>query len=153
MYEAIERYLALHRRLHEELPSLAPGSSAAELSNVPEGLARAIERARPNARQGDFFSARPARVIKHRVDVVLHDPAMIAVLANIDDEPPSIGTPKIYLRFPASNQMARMPANLLATLPALPPELEYRIVGHYLVLRDTRASIIVDYIAQVVPVR
>jgi hypothetical protein len=37
-----------------------------------------------------------------------------------------------------------MPANLLAALPDLPPDLEYRFVGRHLILRDARANMIID---------
>jgi hypothetical protein len=73
------------------------------------------------------------------------------VLAGIDDEPPSIGRPSVYLRFPASAQMAAMPPSMLAALPVLPEELEYRIVGTDLVLRDIDAALILDFIPAAIP--
>ena len=39
-----------------------------------------------------------------------------------------------------------VPANVLITLPPLPEPLEYRIVGQHLLLLDTSADLIVDYI-------
>jgi hypothetical protein len=39
-----------------------------------------------------------------------------------------------------------VPANLLANLPQLPEDVEYRIVDKHLILRDVDANIIVDYI-------
>jgi hypothetical protein len=38
-----------------------------------------------------------------------------------------------------------MPANILKLLPPLPEGLEYRFVDTALVIRDTRANLIVDY--------
>ena len=40
---------------------------------------------------------------------------------------------------------------LLRKLPDLPPELEYRIVGRHLILRDVKANLIVDVLRDVVP--
>ena len=40
---------------------------------------------------------------------------------------------------------------LLRKLPDLPPELEYRIVGRSLLLRDVKANLIVDILRDVVP--
>jgi hypothetical protein len=47
--------------------------------------------------------------------------------------------------------MATMPPGLLKVLPALPKELEYRIIGRDLVLRDVDASLIIDYVPNVIP--
>jgi hypothetical protein len=41
---------------------------------------------------------------------------------------------------------------LLRKLPDLPPELEYRIVGRSLILRDVKANLIVDILRDVVPI-
>ena len=41
--------------------------------------------------------------------------------------------------------------NLLATLPQLPEDLEYRIVGKDLILRDVHANVIVDFIPGIIP--
>ena len=35
---------------------------------------------------------------------------------------------------------------LLASLPPLPEEIEYRFVGKHLILRDAKANLIIDYI-------
>jgi hypothetical protein len=152
-HEAVEQYVILHRRLRQELPDLMPGSDPKQLNTTSDALARAIQRARPKAQQGDFFSTAPARAIKQRVQEVLQDPAHRDMLSGIDDEAPKVGVPRIYLRYPAGAQLATMPPTLLQALPPLPPELEYRIVGRFLVLRDRHAALILDYIAQVVPAR
>jgi hypothetical protein len=44
-----------------------------------------------------------------------------------------------------------MPPKLLARLPELPDELEYRLMGRHLILRDTKANIIVDAVLNVLP--
>jgi len=43
------------------------------------------------------------------------------------------------------------PPTLLLNLPELPKGLEYRILGRELVLRDTDANIVVDYIPNALP--
>ena len=44
-----------------------------------------------------------------------------------------------------------MPPSILLNLPALPHELDYRIVGRTLVLRDVGANLMVDYIPGAIP--
>ena len=45
----------------------------------------------------------------------------------------------------------RLRMALLRKLPDLPPELEYRLVGRSLILRDVKANLIVDILRDVVP--
>lgn len=149
--EEIARYLAIHTDLRSEVPGPVPNSSARELNDASDMLFNAIRRARPRARQGDFFDADATRLITQRLRDALRSPSTAAALAGIDDERPAALRPQTYLRFPVANEMATMPPSLLRVLPRLPAELEYRIVGEYLVLRDVKAAMILDYIPNAVP--
>ena len=53
--------------------------------------------------------------------------------------------------YPENVPLQSTPPSILINLPKLPPELDYRIVGHNLVLRDVGANIIVDYIPGAIP--
>ena len=53
--------------------------------------------------------------------------------------------------YPTTLPLATFPPLLLRKLPDLPPELEYRIVGRSLILRDVKANLIVDILRDVVP--
>ena len=46
-----------------------------------------------------------------------------------------------------------VPPSLLLKLPPLPEEVRYRFVGRSLILRDTEANVILDYIPDGVPDR
>lgn len=148
---AIAEYMTLRGRLRGEVEGPVKDSTATQLTNAADALAAAIQRAQPNAQVGRFFTVRVAPVFKRRVADAVRTDDLTAVLAQIDDEGPVNGAPKIYVRLPVSAQMATMPASLLAVLPPLPKELEYRILGQYLVLRDVDASLILDYIPAAVP--
>ena len=52
--------------------------------------------------------------------------------------------------YPTTMPLATCPPALLRKLPDLPPELEYRLVGHNLILRDVQANLIVDILRDVV---
>jgi hypothetical protein len=149
--EEIARYLAIHTDLRAEVPGPVPGSSAQQLTAASDMLFNAIRRARPNGRQGDFFDADALRLIRQRLLDALKTPSVAAAVAGADDEVPPMLKPDIYLRFPAENEMASMPPSLLNVLPRLPAELEYRIVGEHLVLRDVKAAMLLDYIPNAVP--
>lgn len=147
----IAKYMALRQRLRNEVTGPVPNSTAPELTRASDSLAAAIQRSRQGAREGNIFLVPVAAAVKNRVSDVIRRDNLLAVLGGIDDEAPSIRTPSIHLRFPSASQMATMPPSLLAALPELPKELEYRIVGQYLVLRDVDAALILDYIPAAVP--
>jgi hypothetical protein len=148
---AIAKYLAVRRRLLEEVPGPTAGSSAPKLTQASDALAAAIQRSRPKARPGDLFVAPVAAVIKRRVVDAVQREQLGPVLAGIDDEEGGPKSPSIHMRFPVATPMATMPPSLLAVLPVLPKELEYRIIGNFLILRDVEAALIVDVIPAAVP--
>jgi hypothetical protein len=146
---AVTDYMALHAKLRSETPGPVPQSSAKEVTNASDLLANSIRRARPRASQGQFFDKAVAEKIRARIKDTLSS-SRIAI-ASIDDERPRFQQPSVYLRFPAASEMATMPPSILQVLPVLPPELEYRIVGEYLVLRDVKAALVLDFIPRAVP--
>jgi len=46
--------------------------------------------------------------------------------------------------YPEKQPLPTVPPDLLARLPKLPEQLEYRLVGKHMILRDIDANIIVD---------
>jgi len=68
--------------------------------------------------------------------------------AVIKDDAPAPGTVpfKVNAKYPENQPIPSVPANVLLTLPPLPAPLEYRIVGQHLLLLDTAADLVVDYI-------
>jgi len=148
---AIAKYLALRKKLLGEVPGPVPESTAPKLTQASDALAAAIQRSRPQARPGDLFVPPVTTVIKRRVIDVVEKDNLGAVLATIDDEEPGPKVPSIHMRFPAASPMATMPPSLLAVLPRLPKELEYRIIGNYLILRDVDAALILDVIPDAIP--
>ena len=149
--DAIDKYLALRRGLGNEVAGPVKDSTSTELNNASNALAGAIQRARTNAQAGAIFSEPVAAIIKRRIAEAVRAKKLGPVLANIDDERAAGPTPKVHLRLPVTEQLATMPPSLLLVLPQLPRELEYRILGAYLILRDVDASLVLDYIPGAVP--
>ena len=58
---------------------------------------------------------------------------------------------RINAPYPEDVPLQSMPPTLLAHLPKLPPEVDYRVAGHSLVLRDVAANLIVDFIPDAIP--
>ena len=69
-----------------------------------------------------------------------------------DDKPPA-GTVnfKINSPYPDKQPLASAPPEMLAKLPLLPKDIDYRFVDKHLILRDSRANTIIDYIPNAIP--
>lgn len=148
---AIASYLAMRNKLQTEVHGPVKDSTASQVTNASDALAAAIQRSRRDAKQGAIFAEPVASVIKRRIASAVQTEHLASVLANIDDEGKTGPTPSVHLRLPVSAQMATMPPSLLKVLPTLPKELEYRILGTFLVIRDVDASLILDFIPNAVP--
>ena len=79
-----------------------------------------------------------------RTSLTLRGPETKATISG-DDGPPKVPL-KVNAKYPESEPLPTVPPNLLARLPRLPEDVEYRIVGKNLILRDVDANIIVDFI-------
>ena len=148
---AIAKYMAMRQKLASEVSGPVKNSSSTQINDASDALAGGIQRARQKAQPGAIFSPPVAGVIKRRIADTVRTEKLADTLADIDDEGTAGPSPKMHLRLPVTAQMATMPPSLLKALPKLPKELEYRILGQYLVLRDIDASLIIDYIPVAVP--
>ena len=62
----------------------------------------------------------------------------------IMDDNPVPFTRHIDVRYPKTRSYSTVPANVLALLPRLPDDIEYRFLGPHMILLDIRANAIVD---------
>ncbi len=64
----------------------------------------------------------------------------------VEEDAPKGAPLKVNAKYPENAPLPTVPPNLLAALPRLPEDLEYRFVRRHLILRDVHADVIVDYI-------
>ena len=136
----VHAYSELRRRLESALPEVTITDDVRRLRRDRRWLAQAIRNARPGAVQGEFFtpptSARFALVLTRTMD-----PMMCAVV--MDDNPGAFGH-DIDGAYPDGKPFSTMPGLLLARLPELPDDIEFRFIGRHLILYDVRANTIID---------
>jgi hypothetical protein len=60
---------------------------------------------------------------------------------------------RINQPYPTTLPLVSVPAKLLAVLPMLPEELEYRFIDRYFLLRDRDANLVIDILPGVLPQR
>jgi hypothetical protein len=126
--------------------------SAAKLKEYQLALAAKIRVARPQARQGDIFTPDVTKIFQRLIAMSFSGPKGEKLRASLRHaEPVKPLNLQVNDDYPEGVPLQSTPPSLLLDLPKLPPEVEYRIVGHDLVLRDMKANLIVDFISNVIP--
>ena len=142
----LDSYITTQRQLAKKSPDLKETKQPSDINVAEEALAAKIRAARKNARQGDIFTPQVAALFRRLMNPEVKGPDGRETKANINDEPASVPL-RVNAKYPLTKQpLPTVPPNILATLPQLPADVEYRIVGRDLILRDVDANIIVDFI-------
>jgi hypothetical protein len=141
--ERVDKYVELRKKADDSAPPLKKTDDAAELRAAQQALAERIGAARTPAKQGDIFTPEIAAYFRKLVRPELKETGTKGAVR--DDNP--AGMPfQVNGPYPSKEALSTMPPNVLASLPRLPKDIEYRFVGKHLILRDVRANLIIDYI-------
>jgi hypothetical protein len=152
--ERVNQYVTLHRLLEAPLPPLRTTRDMGQLQMRVRALALWIRTARANAHHGDLIRPDVARMFRRRIATCLPPAEWAAILADNagaaeeDDQegvPPAPPALQVNMAWPEQVPFGFVPPQLLAALPRLPAELQYRIIGNALVLWDHHANLIVDF--------
>jgi hypothetical protein len=146
----VNRYLDLRKK--EAGSSPRPTKSSDKLSDNQEQLAARVKALRPDAKQGDIFTPEIAQYFRHQLSSSLAGPNGPMIRASLRHAEPLRGLSlRVNETYPQGVPLQSTPPSLLLNLPPLPQELEYRIVGRNLLIRDTVPNIIVDFIPDALP--
>ena len=135
-------YLELRTELEKGLPPLTVTDDPAEIRSAVRALAKKIRVARAEAKQGEIFT--PTISVEFKKVLLLEMDAN-SWAAIMDDNPGEISN-RINVTYPSKRTLSTVPANILARLPRLPEDIQYRFFGRDLILHDTRANLILDRI-------
>jgi hypothetical protein len=140
--QRVQSYFDLRSKLEEGLPPLEVTDDPSEIRRAQRDLARKIRVARHGAQQGDIFS--PAISVEFKEVLVLE---MTAETWDVimDDNPGEFSN-EINGTYPDGKPFSTVPATILAVLPVLPDDIQYRFLGRHLILLDIRANVILDRI-------
>jgi hypothetical protein len=144
--DRVNQYVAEHQKLENTLPKLSKESTPQQVDTHQRALSKLIQEARKDSKQGDIFTAESQVVIKKLIAKVFSGPDAASLKASIMDENPGVPNLKVNNRYPDEIPVSTIPPQLLEWLPKLPEEMEYRFVGNDLILMDTHAHIIADFI-------
>lgn len=156
---SLRSYVDLQKRVSSNVPPIAKAEAdPAKIAIRTKALANGIQQARTSAKAGDVFSPQAARefrqIIRSELQGKQGTPSRETVkTGNPTEEKGSLG--KIVLAvnapYPDKAPLSSVPPSLLLNLPRLPQGLEYRFLGRHLILLDSMANLIVDYLLDVVP--
>ena len=135
-------YFDLRGTLEKGLIALTITDDPAKIEKAESDLARKLRVARPFARQGEIFTPSIEREFKKALIVEMSASTWAAIM----DDNPGEFRHKINGTYKKSKSVSTVPGNILALLPTLPDDIQYRFVGRHLILLDTRANVIIDRI-------
>jgi hypothetical protein len=160
----IDAYMAIHKDAAKDVPSQKETNNATKIKAVQEALGAKIRAARATAKSGDILTPEVRNKFRRLMYPVVQGPAAQgtsgsakAVKADVKDElkenseeqKEEGGKPvvlKVNATYPPDAPLPSTPPQVLMNLPKLPEQLEYRIVGKTLIIRDVDANIIVDFV-------
>lgn len=146
----LEGYLDLRSKLAGKLKPLSSTASAAELTARQDALASAIRQARKTAKPGDLIPPAMAAHLKALVTADFKNRGAEARKAAVQEVKDGVVL-TINRPYPADAALPTVPPLLLAKLPVLPDNLQYRFVDRHLALVDGDAQLILDYVPAVLP--
>jgi hypothetical protein len=147
----VKEYVALHQKLEATLPPLPSQGTRDQIDQHSHALASLLQRARPRARQGDFFPKNTRALFRRLLARTLAGAEGAKVVAAIMEDNPGPLKLLINGRYPDTAPRSTVPAQVLQNLPKLPEEIEYRFLGRRLILVDGHAQLVLDYIDDALP--
>ncbi|HTB13317.1 MAG TPA: hypothetical protein VK752_17165 [Bryobacteraceae bacterium] len=148
----IDDYVNLTKRLSKGIPVNEPTDQPHLILERQHELARKLREARKDVKQGAIFTPDIAKEFRRLLGI-----AMAAQKNNADIQKSLARAEPVRLLvrinepYPPEVPLQSTPPTILLNLPRLPQQLEYRIAGHALVLRDTVANLVVDLIPDAIP--
>ena len=142
----VAAYLAVHNKLEDPLPKLSKQSTPQELDAHQRALAKLIQDARKNAKAGELLTPAMQRLVRALLRPVFSGPEGRQIKNEILDKEYK-GDVKLAVngRYPDDVPISTVPPQVLKGLPKLPEELEYRFIQNSMIIFDSHAHIIVDF--------
>jgi len=147
----VSDYVSLQRNLAKALPRTKQTTEPETILDGQRELAQKIREARSKAQQGDIFTPQIAKEFRRLLGLAMAGENDAHIKKSLEHAEPVRLTLHVNQAYPPSIPLQSTPPTILMNLPRLPPELEYRIAGRALVLRDATANLVVDLIPDTLP--
>jgi hypothetical protein len=148
-------YVKLHKAARSQGQALKPTGSAEAIEHHEHELAKRIRERRGALQddiQGKIFTPEISAEFRRLIGITMQGPEAERIHESLRHaEPLRPLRLRVNASYPAGVPLQSTPPSLLLNLPPLPPEVEYRVVGHDLILRDVESNMIVDFIGHAIP--
>lgn len=147
----VAAYVNLAKSLARDLPANKPTAEPQKILDHQHELAAKIRAARAKSVPGEIFTADIQKEFRRLLGFATEGKNDAQIKKSLARSEPVNIVLHVNESYPPHVPLQSTPPTILMNLPHLPPELEYRIVGHTLVLRDPNANLVVDLMPNVLP--
>jgi len=151
MNQRLQRYVDSHKQMEEGLPKLPTEATPEQIDENQRAFEQRVREARKAARQGDIFGPEAQPVIKRLLASVFAGPDGKELMASILDENPAGMKLTVNMRYHDNVPISTVPPEVLQTLPRLSEDMQYRFIGRHLILLDSHAHVVADFIPDAMP--
>lgn len=154
MNDRLKEYVELHLKLERSLPKLPTAATQTQIYKNQRAFEKLMREARATAKPGDIFTPEARPVIKRLLAAVYGGPnGQRLKESSMDENPVDPVALKLTVngRYPDTVPLTTIPPQVLQTLPELTEDLEYRFIGDWMILLDTHAHVIADFIDNALP--
>jgi hypothetical protein len=141
--QRVDKYVELRKKADDSAPPLKASSDAAKIKSAQQGLAERIGAARVGVKPGEIFTPEIAAKFRRLLRPQVKETGVKDVLK---EDKPVVVSFKVNGPYPDKQPVVTVPPNVLAALPPLPKDIEYRFIEKHLILRDAKANLIIDYL-------
>ena len=142
----VDEHVALHKKLEGTLPPLPRQTDPITIDKHQRALALLLQSARKNARQGDIFVPAMQRLVRTLLRPIFQGADGIQIKNEILDAEYKDVKLIVNGRYPDEVPISTVPPQVLQQLPKLDEELEYRFIKTTMILFDSHAHLIVDFV-------
>ena len=149
----LDAYMDIHNDVERRLAAQWVFDDPEDLFYAMRAMQSGIRVARPDARPGAVFTPDVSALIRARLAqrLIICNYSVEDVLEFLNEERlPGVPEPRVNEPFPWSAGSSMWPT-LLAALPPLPSELQYRFFDRDLVVIDMHADLVVDVMKNALP--
>jgi len=147
----INDYVKLRKQVEGTLPALKPTGSQGAIKHHEHELAERVRKERHGATQGNIFTPDVAAEFRRLIGLAMQGKDASHVHQSLQHAEPVRVRIVVNEPYPSGVPLQSTPPTLLMNLPRLPPDIDYRVVGNNLVLRDAKSNLIVDFIPNAIP--
>jgi hypothetical protein len=152
-FDYVNHYAALQRMVIASLGPPLVWSDAEDVLRQQRRYADAMREMHPGACASGFFTPKVSSYFRARIEQIVQGTGLdvtTAIEAPDEGEPLVTAPPCAGENVPWNAGPVMWPS-MLAGLPELPPELEYRFLGRHLILVDVLANLVVDVLPDALP--